>query len=124
MALKSAGLAADTPAMESLLYTLALAGGALLGVAVFIACWEQWRQGARPPQPPVPARQRAVSVDVDVDTLSLEPAGDGPERSATLDAALGRMVSGPTDPVRPTVRAWIETRPMVSPSAKVEPETH
>ncbi|MDP1899780.1 MAG: hypothetical protein Q8K96_04945 [Rubrivivax sp.] len=111
--------------MLGLLQILAWTGGALLALAVFIVCWEQWRQGSRPPPPPWPGSPRATSVDVDLDALPEVPAGDRHARVSTLGATLDRMVSGPREPAPPSSsRAWIETRPMVSLAPLAEPESH
>jgi hypothetical protein len=109
--------------MEGFLTSLALGGGILLALAVFVACWEYWRQSARTPWRPPATLPRAVSVDVDIDALPFA-ASDLHERHATLGAALGSMVRGPSDPVAASARSWVETRPMVAPGAAAEHEAH
>ena len=120
----SAG-AADTSPMLGILEILAWAVGVLLATAIAVAFWEQWRQaGRRAPVAPSTA-PRAVSVDVDIETLLEQPMSDRHERISTFDTAMDRMASGPdAAPPAPSATAWIETRPMVSLGPVVEPESH
>lgn len=111
--------------MLGILEILAWAGGTLLAAAVAVACWEQWRQGRCRANPALPAAPRAVSVDVDIDTLLEQPRGDRHERISTFDTAMDRMASGPGAGLpAPSGTAWIETRPMVSLGPVAEPESH
>jgi hypothetical protein len=97
--------------MESTLYWLGMGFGTLVGVALFVACWEHWRGQREPFEPTVLAPRRAAIIDLDLDNLP--PAGGQRAQQATLGAALGSMVRGPNEPVSPSIQSWIETRPMV-----------
>ncbi len=109
--------------MEAIFSWIAAALGALFVVAVVVAWWEHLVRSSRPPAPPEPAPQRAVSVDVQLDALpAAEPAApaapatpaapppvnDALRRRATLDGAMSRMARPDPDS-----NGWTETSPMV-----------
>ena len=96
--------------MEGLLSWIATACGALFVVAVAVAWWEHLARSKQSPVAAEPVAARAVSVDVQLDTLAATPAGDSAERRATLHGAIGRMAQAGAATAR---SGWVDTRPMV-----------
>ena len=93
--------------MDGLLSWIGTAFGALFVVAVAVAWWEHLVRSKQAHTPPEAAPARAVSVDVQLDTLTAALPGDSTERRATLDGAIGRMAQAGKRP------GWVDTRPMV-----------
>jgi hypothetical protein len=89
--------------------------GTLFVVAVAVAWWEHLSRTARP-LPPPPESTHAVKIDVKLDTVAgilgdaIAPPGDGAQRRATLDGAMGRMTKPAADARR---TSWPDTSPMV-----------
>ncbi len=110
--------------MEVFFSWVGAAFGALFVAAVAVAWWEHLVRTSRSPAPPEPLPSRAVSVDVQLDTLTAveaapavpSHANDAAERRATLDGAMSRMARAGQDG-----SAWIETSPMVLHSATETP---
>ena len=106
--------------MEAFFSWVGAALGGLFVAAVAVAWWEHLVRTSRPPARPEPVAPRAVSVDVQLDTLAAaEPVpaasatvSDAAERRAALDGAMSRMARA-----APDGSAWVETSPMVLQSA-------
>ena len=102
--------------MDGILVWLAAGAAGVFFVSVLIAGWEQVFHRRAAPPPPAAAPARAVSVDVDLDSL---PVNDAAQRRELLDDALERMTQpGALQEAR---KRWTDTTPMVGPGPAVMP---